>query len=103
MHPAPHFRQFDQHSPDALLGLHGPLVSDVYLMWLYMFPKFVPKLVLGSSSASKYTHDTNMALSSVHISPLWVVVLAVGLFISHLVYTSKKAKLDHIPGPWLAK
>ena len=48
-----------------------------------------------------------MALTNVlhihSISPLHLIASSVALFFIYLLRFSKRAKLDHIPGPWLAK
>lgn len=47
-----------------------------------------------------------MALSSVQLHGVSLLYLAVSLpavFLLYLFITSKRAKLDHVPGPWLAK
>ena len=43
------------------------------------------------------------ALARNAISPLYLPILLIPAFFIYLFITSKKARLDHIPGPWLAK
>jgi len=45
-----------------------------------------------------------MALAALlSISPIYVAIVLIAAWLSYVVYLSKKARLDHIPGPFLAR